>query len=106
MPPVNNTEKFGLDPAIVEKISAVLRRHPEVERVRIYGSRALGTCKNGSDIDLALDGADVTGRLIDRIGAELDELMLPYTFDLTAVDKLRNAELIEHIERVGVELRD
>jgi predicted nucleotidyltransferase len=64
--------KYGLSDAVVEKLCGVLAQFPEVERAVLYGSRAQGNYKVGSDIDLS-------------VFAELD-----------------NADLREHIERVGL----
>lgn len=94
--------KYGLPPATVEKICGVFARFPEVEKAVLYGSRAKGNYKNGSDIDLTLYGKQLTHRLCATIAAELDELLLPYTIDLSVFDELNNAQLREHIERVGV----
>jgi predicted nucleotidyltransferase len=95
----------GLPDGTVEKIHSVLRLHPEVETAVLYGSRALGTFKNGSDIDLTLRGGDRLGHTaLLRIMDELDELLLPYTIDLSIFADLRDADLLDHIRRAGVEV--
>ena len=94
--------KHGLSEATVEKISSVFARFPQVEKAVLFGSRAKGNFKNGSDIDLTLYGEQLTSRLCATIASELDELLLPYTIDLSVFDELNNAKLSEHIERVGV----
>ncbi len=96
--------RFGLSAQTLEKISSVLARHPQVEKAVIYGSRAKGNYKNGSDIDLTLHGPDLDWHEQMVIVDELDELLLPYTIDLSIFDKLDHVELREHIERVGQEL--
>jgi predicted nucleotidyltransferase len=70
----------------------------------LYGSRALGTHRPGSDIDLALFGNNVTPDLIASIAILIDDLLLPYTLDLTAYALIDNDPLREHIDRVGIEL--
>lgn len=92
---------FGLRPSTIEKIRAVLSGHPEVERVILYGSRAKGNYRPGSDIDLTICGEAVTLSELLRIEHELDELLLPYKIDLSLFHKIDNPELMEHIERVG-----
>lgn len=67
----------------------------------IYGSRAKGNYKNGSDIDLTLKGNHLNLSLLNQIANELDDLMLPYTFDLSIYSHISNEALIEHIDRVG-----
>lgn len=95
--------KYGLPDATIEKINAVLSRYPQVEQAILYGSRAKGTCKKGSDIDLTLcGGADLTLKVLYKILEEIDDLLLPYTIDLSMFADIDDAELIEHIRRVGV----
>jgi predicted nucleotidyltransferase len=80
-------ENFGLQPEALELIRSVLRRHPEVRRVEVFGSRALGRFEDYSDVDLALWG-DLDVGLIGRIAGELDGLPLPYTFDVKAYESM------------------
>ena len=98
-----NPTRFGLTATTVERISGVLARHPQVEKAVIYGSRAKGNYRNGSDIDLTLFGTSLDWREQMVIVDELDELLLPYMIDLSIFDKLDHGELREHIERVGQE---
>lgn len=83
------------------QIHRVFSRFPAVEKVFLYGSRAKGNYKRGSDIDLALFGHELD-HLVGRIDDELDDLLLPYQFDLSVFAELTHAELIDHIRRVGV----
>ncbi|MCO6453334.1 MAG: nucleotidyltransferase domain-containing protein [Caldilineales bacterium] len=92
----------GLPQSVVESISAVLSRHPQVESATLFGSRAKGDYKNGSDIDLTLHGEQLTLRILYRILNDLDDLYLPYTIDLSIFDNISDPDVIEHIERVGV----
>lgn len=95
--------KFGLSEATIEKIQAVLTRYPQVERAILYGSRAKGAYKTGSDIDLTLHGREeLTLSILLRIMSEIDDLMLPYTIDLSIFRAINDPDLIDHIERVGV----
>ena len=95
--------KFGLPESAVQKICGVLSRHPQVKKAILYGSRAKGNYKNGSDIDLTLrGGADLTLNVIYKILNDLDELLLPYTIDLSIFDDISDPDVIEHIQRVGV----
>jgi predicted nucleotidyltransferase len=96
--------RFGLSANVTAAIQSVLARHPNVRRAVLYGSRAKGNYKPGSDIDLTLFAAE--GRQIDHreladILDEVDDLLLPYTLDLSNFDALDHAELKAHIERVG-----
>jgi len=92
---------YGLSDETIEQIRGVLARHPAIEKAVLYGSRAKGTFKPGSDIDLSLHGATITVNELGDIDSELDDLLLPYTFDLLIFDTLGHPKLREHIERVG-----
>ncbi len=94
--------KFGLKQTTIDAINTVLRSFPEIEQVIIYGSRAKGTYKNGSDIDLTFKGNNLNSKIINKIDNQLDDLLLPYTFDLSIFNQIKNPDLIAHIERVGI----
>jgi uncharacterized protein len=80
---------------------AVFERHPEIAVVKLFGSRAKGTHRPESDVDLALWG-DVDALAAEAIAAELDELPLPYHYDVQAFAAIKLTALREHIERVGI----
>ena len=94
--------KFGLSETTVEKICKVFAEFPAIEKAVLYGSRAKGNFREGSDIDLTLYGVELSKDLRSNVACALDDLMLPYTIDLSVFDTLNHAELKEHIERVGV----
>jgi uncharacterized protein len=91
----------GLKNIDIENIRAVFELHPEVERVILFGSRAKETYKPSSDIDLTLVGTKLNLTIQQKIEQELDDLLLPYKFDISIYHQIQNRELIEHIERVG-----
>jgi predicted nucleotidyltransferase len=92
----------GLTDRTVAQIHEVLARFPEVEKAMLYGSRAQGNFKPGSDIDLTLLGAEVTQKILGEIQGELEDGLLPYRFDLSIFSQITQADIIEHIRRVGV----
>ena len=94
--------RFGLKEEVISQISGVFADFPEIELVLLYGSRAKGNFKNGSDIDLTMKGNQLGLTILSKISDALDELLLPYTIDLSIYDQIENLQLIEHIERVGV----
>ncbi len=95
--------KYGLPDAAIQKICTVLGRYPQVKRAILYGSRAKGSHKNGSDIDLTLrGGADLILPVLYKIVDELDDLLLPYTIDLSIFNDIGDPDVIAHIQRVGV----
>jgi type I restriction enzyme R subunit len=92
---------FGLSAEVLAAIQRCLRRHPDIAWAKIYGSRAKGNYRPGSDIDLAFSSnTDYAAQLL----AELDELPTPYLFDVTHYESVENAALKEHVDRVGVEI--
>lgn len=98
-------ERFGLASRTLDLLREVFRRHCEVQRVKIFGSRAMGRFEDYSDVDLALWG-DLNLGLIGRIARELDELPLPYTFDVKAYESIKHAPLKRHIDKFGKILYD
>ena len=97
------TFRFGLKEATIHNICAVLARYPQVEQAILYGSRAKGNYKNGSDIDLTLrGGADLMLPVLYKIMDELDDLLLPYTIDLSIFNGIGDPDVIAHIQRVGI----
>jgi len=79
---------FGLDQTTISCIQAVFLKHLEVEQVLVYGSRAKGNFREGSDIDLTLQGKDLNNTLLSEIKLEIDELNMPYLFETLIVEGL------------------
>ncbi len=102
MPHDEESLRFGLKPAVIGNMNAVFSQYPAVEQVILYGSRAKGTYKRGSDIDLCLVGAGLTMPILLNIDNALDDLLLPYKIDLSVRAHIDNADLLEHINRVGI----
>ncbi len=94
--------KYGLSDNVIDRINAVFSRWPGVERVVLYGSRAKGTSRDGSDIDLTIVGDTITQSHLLKIANELDDLLLPYKIDLSLLRQIEDEALLEHIRRVGV----
>lgn len=98
---VPDETRFGLKPTTISAICSVFGRYPELEQAIIYGSRAKGTYRDGSDIDLTLVGDALSYTQLNRIETEIDDLLLPYMMDLSLYSQINNVELKEHIRRVG-----
>lgn len=94
--------RSGLKPSLITKIRNLFMHHREIEQALLYGSRAMGNYRNGSDIDLTLTGDRLTQSHLVQIEQELDDLMLPYKIDISLLHTIENPDLIEHIHRVGV----
>lgn len=91
----------GLSDADLAAMRGVFRQFPWLQEVRLYGSRAKGNYRPNSDVDLALMGS-VPALQTQALALALDELPMPYLFDVQAYDDIRYAPLREHIDRVGL----
>ncbi|MCX6148824.1 MAG: nucleotidyltransferase domain-containing protein [Candidatus Kapabacteria bacterium] len=94
---------YGLKEDTINKIHSVFILFPEIEKVLIYGSRAKGNFRNGSDIDLTLFGHNLDYILLNKIKSLLDDLNTPYLIDISIYDKIKSDELLDHINRIGKE---
>ncbi len=93
---------FGLKEKTIKKINSVFASFPEIEEAILYGSRAKGNYKQGSDIDLTLKGENLTLQLLNKITLKIEDAFLPNDIDLSIFRTIENKELIEHINRVGI----
>jgi len=96
--------RFGLPSATLSKLCSVFQKHGAIESVLIYGSRAKGNYRVGSDIDLTIKGEVMPFYELMQIEDEIDDLYLPYSVDLSQYRQLSNVNLVEHIDRVGVNI--
>lgn len=94
--------KYGLSDRTLQKIQGVFSHYPQVEKAILYGSRATGAYRNGSDIDLTLCGHALTHSVLSQIDTELDDLLLPYTIDLSIFHQIDNTAMVEQIQHIGV----
>lgn len=93
--------RFGLTESDIELIQNVFKKNPLIEKVILYGSRAKGNFKNGSDIDLTILAPQMDLSDLFKIENQIDDLNLPYKMDLSLIHQIENQNLIEHIDRVG-----
>jgi predicted nucleotidyltransferase len=101
MPPEALAPRFGLDCAVQQQINQTFALFPQIERVTLYGSRAKGNYRPGSDIDLAISAPGMTQDQLCDLENRLDDLLLPYKIDLCLIDQIDNPDLLAHIARVG-----
>ncbi|MFZ6033710.1 MAG: nucleotidyltransferase domain-containing protein [Melioribacter sp.] len=83
--------------AIVDKII----KNKKVKKIILFGSRAKGNYKKGSDIDIAIIADRLSYEELNQIRVDVSELMLPFKIDIIDFNKINNSELREHIQRVG-----
>jgi len=93
---------YGLEQNDIDRIQAVFSSFPEIEKAILYGSRAKGNYKPVSDIDLTLIGETLNLDVLNKLENQLDDLLLPYTFDISIFKQITNSDLIEHINRIGI----
>ena len=99
----SSLENSGLSKNDISLMQKVLQSFPEIKQCLLFGSRAKGTHKKGSDIDLAVKGKEVSYETTIRFSRFLnEELPLPYFFDVVHYESIQNPDLIDHIDRVGV----
>lgn len=94
--------RYGLNEEVISKINSVFASYPQIKKVILYGSKAKGNYKNGSDIDLALVADEIDFSLLHKIESQLDDLFIPYKIDLSIYNDIKSEELIEHIKRMGI----
>ncbi len=91
----------GLRRTETDQLQRVFETEPSIFEVILYGSRAKGTYRPGSDIDLTLKGSGLTTGTLMALSAKIDDLLLPYEVDLSIYKHIDNPDLIDHITRVG-----
>lgn len=92
---------FGLKESDIEILQKLGKEYSDIEQLIIFGSRAMGNYKPGSDVDLAIVGNISQQELLEIDGLLNDELPTPYFYDVLAVSELRNKALLEHIHQFG-----
>jgi predicted nucleotidyltransferase len=94
--------KFGLLDSDIHFLLTLFKKYNTIKEVQIFGSRAKGNYKNGSDVDLAIKSEEISDEEINQIDDELNEFSnLPYKFDVIHYEKIQTIELKEHIDRIG-----
>ena len=97
--------KFGILDSDLETILTILRQYPAVQNAYIFGSRAKGNFKTGSDIDIALKGAALDFETVSQISYLLnEETNLPYKFDILSYNSIKETTLKDHVDRMGIEV--
>lgn len=95
--------KFGLRDFDLKYIIEAISKFSEIEKAVIFGSRAKGNYKSGSDIDIAIYGEHINFNVLSILHANLEEESpMPYLFDIVDYTHSENEDIKEHIDRVGV----
>lgn len=99
-----NNKLYGLSKVTIDMIVSNICENKKVEKIILFGSRAKGNFKKGSDIDIAVFSENLSYSEIMKIKVAVGELPLPNTIDILDFESIKNKELREHILRVGVTL--
>ena len=92
---------YGLTDIQLKQLQEVFAGHSQLESVILYGSRAKGNYRDGSDVDITLVGEQLTKKELNTIENEIDDLLLPNLFDISIKHQISNNDLLVHINRVG-----
>jgi predicted nucleotidyltransferase len=92
---------FGLTDHALGLLRGFFSADPQIEKAIVYGSRAIGNFRNGSDIDITLDAPGMDFDDFVRLCSGVDDLMLPWNIDLSLLSHIDNPDLLSHIARVG-----
>ncbi|MDE6298847.1 MAG: nucleotidyltransferase domain-containing protein [Muribaculaceae bacterium] len=95
---------IGLTEKEIAEVISYMADNPKISRAIIFGSRAKGNYKPFSDVDLSLVGDNLNYSDLERIEEKLYYSYLPYIFDINIYSELKNKALIDHIDRVGIEI--
>lgn len=91
----------GLSDAQISRIISVIESYPGIRQAVLFGSRAMGSHRYGSDIDIALDADNLPIEDLLHLHTLIDDLNLPFIVDLVHIQRINNEDLIDHIHRVG-----
>lgn len=96
---------FGLQDSDIKSIIEILLKNPLINEAYIFGSRAKGNFKTGSDVDIAVKGRDIDTDLISKVSCTLnEETLMPSKFDVIDYNSIVNKDLTDHIDRIGIKI--
>ncbi len=95
---------YGLPNEALDRLISLLRQDRCIHKIWLFGSRALGREKPGSDIDICLEAPTLGTRELSALEAQIDDLLLPWKVDLTILHHIADPDVLAHIRRVGIEL--
>lgn len=101
---MNESTNYGLPIHVLTSLKKIFLSHRLIEQVLLYGSRAKGNFRLGSDIDLCIVGPQLSTHELLAIETQIEELLLPWKVDLSLKHQIENADLLDHINRVGIRL--
>jgi uncharacterized protein len=97
---------YGLPETAMQSLKKIFLQDGRIENVWLYGSRATGKQKPASDIDLCIEGANLSLTDLHALENEIDDLLLPWKIDLSLIHQIDNPALLKHITDVGINILD
>ena len=94
----------GLNQEVLNYLCTIFSDQPAIEKAILYGSRAKGTHRPYSDVDITLTGQNVNLGVLNKVSHQIDELDLPWMFDISSMSQISNPDLLDHINRAGLEI--
>ena len=94
-------DKYGLSQQTNSRLYSLFNKYQCIDKVILYGSRAKGNYEKFSDVDITLIGSTITKDTLRDIIFDIDDLLLPYSFDISIYSEIRNPDVVDHINRVG-----
>ena len=94
-------QNVGISSEDLESIVSVIKKNKKIKKIILFGSRAKGNYKKGSDIDIAVVADSLSFDELNKIRVDIDELLLPYHIDIIDLNKITTIKLKGHILRVG-----
>jgi len=91
----------GLKQRDIETINNIFKKHKEIKTVYLFGSRATGNYKTGSDIDFAIMNK-VDNEIIYKLLDDFEESSLPYFVDVINYHLIENEYLKNNIDKYGI----
>lgn len=95
-------QSLGLSESTVAALQEIFSQQVGIRRVIVYGSRAMDRYREGSDIDLVLDAPKLSFDDLLTLMVAIDDSWIPQEVDLALLHEVTNADLLGHIERVGI----
>jgi uncharacterized protein len=94
-------QEFGLSDRTMQTLQGIFAKQPAVRQAIVYGSRAKGNYREGSDIDISLNAPELSFTSLAEMMGALEDSEIPYLVDLSKLQDIKNPALIDHIQRVG-----
>lgn len=92
----------GLDSTVIAALTKIFTKFSNIKKVKLYGSRAKSTFTQRSDIDLVIYGENLNRFTLSSLVSEFEESEIIYSIDVQNYSNIKNRELIDHIDRIGI----